>query len=92
MSHKAVFGRRKANMSALDVFDEEVRKATTPARICDDVFYDVIVPLLAKEFCRGCHVWIGRKRVFACYMRDHALCFRCRHERRWPAREPFRVF
>lgn len=64
---------------------EEVRKKSALPWICDDVFFDFIVPLCAKESCKKCNRWVGdRHGTFACYMPTYTLCFNCRHKVIWP--------
>lgn len=70
--------------NGLDVFDAVVRTHPSLPHIPDDVFYDIIVPLLAKSFCRTCRRWIGQSRIFACFFKDCAVCFYCRHRAAWP--------
>lgn len=74
-------------MKAIQYFDEHVRKN----KICDDVFYDVILPMCRRDCCRDCNRWVGsysktRNTYFACYFETYTLCLYCRHNKLWPRR------
>jgi len=63
-------------MQGIDAFDVVRSTHALLPYICDDVFYGVIVKMLATEHCRRCRRWVRRDaKVNACYFRDFALCF-----------------
>lgn len=65
----------------ISVFEHFVR---THEYVCDDVLYDVILPMCNKQRCMRCDKWVGSKKIFACYLPRQTLCFLCRHKAKWP--------
>ena len=71
--------------SSIITFDRIVRNDASFPWICDDIFYDVIVPFCTRNNCKMCRKWVLNDGVmFACFRIDHTLCFWCRHRAKWP--------